>query len=212
MPRLKSVRSDDVCDTVTHKTSKPSSSTSQDPRATKSSKALGDALLALLDQKPFDQITIRDIVAEAGVHYATFFRHHQTKESLFDQVAAEQIERLIQLSLPAFERAEKEECFLTICSYVDEHRAHWRAFFKSGATAAMRTRLLTISHDYVRSLPLPGGISLPMELNVIYNVTILIETLAWWMAQPEGQYPVPAAADILGRAMLAVQALAEPQA
>jgi hypothetical protein len=57
---------------VSHKAPATASSTSKDARALRSGQALRDALLVLLLQKPFDQITIRDICATAGVHYATF--------------------------------------------------------------------------------------------------------------------------------------------
>lgn len=192
-----------VCDTVTHKSIRPASSSSQDPRAAKSSKALGDALLTLLDRKPFDQITIRDIVAEAGVHYATFFRHHPTKESLFDQVAADQIEQMISLTLPAFERAEEGKSFLALCSYIDSHSEHWRAFFKSGATAAMREKMLSISHAYTNTLDLPAQWP-PLDLRVIYSVSIVMETLAWWLSQPPERYSIEQVADILYRATAAM--------
>lgn len=196
----------DICDTISQKQSRPPSSMPRDPRALRSSKALGDALLSLLDNKPFDDITIRDIVAEAGVHYATFFRHHPTKESLFDQVAAEQIEQLIALSLPAFERAEKYESVFTLCSYVDEHRAHWNAFFKSGATRAMREKLLNISREYTNALT--GGPAWPpTDLGVIYSVTTVLETLGWWLSQPVGRYSVKDVATILDRVLGALHAL-----
>jgi AcrR family transcriptional regulator len=41
--------------------------------------ALQRALLRLLEVKPLDQITIRDICAVSKVGYTTFFRHHPTK-------------------------------------------------------------------------------------------------------------------------------------
>lgn len=196
----------DICDTISQKLPRPPSSKPRDPRALRSSKALGDALLSLLDSKPFDDITIRDIVAEAGVHYATFFRHHPTKESLFDQVAAEQIEQLITLSLPAFDRAEEYESVFTLCSYVDEHRAHWNAFFKSGATRAMREEMLNISMEYTNALATRPAWP-PTDLGVIYSVTTVLETLGWWLSQPVGRYSVEDVATILDRVLGALRSL-----
>ena len=44
-----------------------------DPRALRSRKALRNALIELLQEQPLEQISVRDIVARAGVGYATFF-------------------------------------------------------------------------------------------------------------------------------------------
>ena len=56
--------------------------TGGDARQVRSRHALHQALLALLEEKPFDQITVREISARAGTGYATFFRHYPTKEAL----------------------------------------------------------------------------------------------------------------------------------
>ena len=60
-----------------------------DARQVRSRRALSGALLALLEDKPFDQLTIREISAKAGTGYATFFRHFPDKEALLGDVASE---------------------------------------------------------------------------------------------------------------------------
>ena len=66
-----------------------------DPRTVRTREALRNALLRLLERKPLEQITIREIVAHAKISYVTFFRHHPTKEALLHDIAAEQV-RLLQ--------------------------------------------------------------------------------------------------------------------
>ena len=60
-----------------------------DARQVRSRSALAAALLELLEERPFDQLTIREITARAGTGYATFFRHYPDKEALLHDVAAE---------------------------------------------------------------------------------------------------------------------------
>ena len=140
-------------------------------------------MLALIERKPLEQITIREIAAEAGVHYATFFRHHPTKEALLDHVAAEQIDRLVALSLPLFDRADSQAAVVALCTYVSEHRILWTALLTGGAAGAMREALLRISRQVaVDRAPREGG--LPLELAVNCSVSLIFETLAWWLAQP----------------------------
>src|SRR5262245_59203881 len=89
-----------------------------DARVIRSREALRSALLELLKAKPFEDITIRDIVAEAGIAYTTFFRHHPTKEALLNGVAAQEISRLVAISFPVLESVNSKASCEALCAYV----------------------------------------------------------------------------------------------
>lgn len=187
-----------LSDSVSRKTRPPASSSSRDARAIRSGHALRQALLSLLQQKPFDQITIRDICAEAGVHYATFFRHHPTKEALLDDIAKDQIEQLNELTL-AIRAAENYEAgFRALCVYVDEHRALWSTLLNGGAGSAMREEWLRQSRK-VAAKEAPVNSWLPPDLGTIAAASLIAETLAWWVGQPAKTYSVNEVATILYR-------------
>src|ERR1035438_1021857 len=103
-----------------HKILRPHLRTARDARAVRTREALRRALLRLLDLKVLEQITIRDICAVADVGYTTFFRHHATKESLLNDVAAEQIGRLVGLTLPVADTSDTRTASIALCTYVDE--------------------------------------------------------------------------------------------
>ena len=190
-----------LSDTVSH--NQPTSS-QRDARAVRSSHALGAALLKLLAQKSLDQITIREIAAEAGVHYATFFRHHPTREALLDQVAAEQIEQLVALTLPVLDSADSLAAVTALCVYVEDHRRLWTALLTGGAAAAMRAELLRISREVAVDRAPPDA-WLPVELAVNCSVSLIFETLAWWLAQATDPASVEQVARILNRLLSSVQ-------
>jgi AcrR family transcriptional regulator len=170
----------------------------------KSSAAIRGALLALIERKPLEQITIREIAAAAGVHYATFFRHHPTKEALLDHVAAEQIERLVALALPLFDLADSHAAVAALCAYVSEHRILWTALLTGGAAGAMREALLRISRELaIDRAPKEGA--LPVELAVNCSVSLIFETLAWWLAPPQAAVSIDQAAGILHHLLSSVQ-------
>src|SRR5579862_3331046 len=121
---------------------RPTSSRSKHARAVRSSRALREALIWLLQRKAFDRITIRDICAKAGVHYATYFRHHQTKEALLDYIARDQIKQLNKLTLAIRETDSYEAGFRTLCAYVAGHRSLWSTLLNGGAGSAMREEWL----------------------------------------------------------------------
>ena len=53
----------------------PYMSTSKDARIVRTRKALQEAFPGLIERKPLEEITVRDIAAEAGIHYTTLHRH-----------------------------------------------------------------------------------------------------------------------------------------
>jgi len=188
----------ELCDTVAHTPDAPPASSPQDPRAVKSGEALRGALLALLERKSLDQLTIREITAEAGVHYATFFRHHQTKEALLDHVAADQIHRLVELTMPVLDTIDSQAAFAALCSYVNDHRKLWTALLTGGAAGVMRAELLRVSKQIAADRA-PKSSWLPVGLGVICTVSLIVETLSWWLTQPPEEIPVDQMARILHR-------------
>ncbi len=60
-----------------------------DARARRSRDALGDALIALMQEKRFDDITVQDVLDRAGVSRSTFYHHFRDKEDLFASDAGE---------------------------------------------------------------------------------------------------------------------------
>ena len=54
-----------------------------DPRAQRTRDRLGDALVELIQQKPFDDITVQDVLDRAGVSRSTFYVHYRDKHDLF---------------------------------------------------------------------------------------------------------------------------------
>lgn len=54
-----------------------------DRRTTRTRNLLGDALIALLQERNFDEITVKDVLDRAGVGRSTFYTHFCDKEDLF---------------------------------------------------------------------------------------------------------------------------------
>lgn len=167
----------------------------------RSGQSLRDALLSLLGRKSLDQITVRDICAESGVHYATFFRHHQTKESLLDEIAKDQIQRLNALTLAIRDHDDYDAGFQALCRYVADHRSLWSTLLNGGAGATMREEWVRQSRK-VADVEGSANSWLPPELGTICAATLIAETLAWWVGQPEDAFSVDQVATILRRLLM----------
>jgi AcrR family transcriptional regulator len=54
-----------------------------DRRIRRTRDTLGDALVELIREKPFDDITVQEILDRAGVGRSTFYTHYRDKQDLF---------------------------------------------------------------------------------------------------------------------------------
>jgi len=171
--------------------------TGTDARMVRTRAALRRGLLRLLERKHFDQITVRDIAGEAKIGYATFFRHHESKSELLEEVAEEQIRNLVALALPLLVADDTRGSCLALCSYVNEHRAIWSALLTGGAGGAMREEFIRQAMR-VGSGQVQRSSWLPVELGAIFGVSATVEILAWWLRQPH-DFTVERIADIIDR-------------
>lgn len=153
-----------------------------DARQVRSRNALTSALLGLLEQHPFDQLTIRQITARAGTGYATFFRHYPTKEALLADVASGEIADLLSRSVPILYETNSYESTRALCVHVAEHRMLWSALLTGGAAGIVRDEFIRQARKLAE-----GAVShnewLPSDLGVVHGTGSTIDILGWWLAQ-----------------------------
>ncbi|MEJ5979258.1 TetR/AcrR family transcriptional regulator [Novosphingobium sp. PS1R-30] len=182
-----------LSDTKSHSRGRPAPSRASDPRHVRSAAALRDALLRLLELKPFDEITVREISTEAGINNATFFRHYADKKSFFDRIATEEIDRLVAVSLPF---GHSLDGYIVLCEYVARNRTLWAALLTGGAGAAMRERYIRVSREVAAKYE---GVKswLPHDLSIICSTALIVETLSWWLSVPADDHSPKEIAKIL---------------
>ena len=61
----------------------PAGGRKSDPLTQRTRDSLGDALIALMREKPFDEITVQNVLDRAGVGRSTFYSHFRDKHDLF---------------------------------------------------------------------------------------------------------------------------------
>lgn len=155
-----------------------------DARAARSRAALRATLVSLIEEKSFEQVTIREITAKAGIGYATFFRHYPGKEALLSDLAFDQIRELMDMTLPLLQSAGPRITSHRLCAYVWEHRKIWAALLTGGAAG-------TLKLEFIRQMrQLASGQTrfeswLPGDLRVAFAVAGTLEILAWWLEERE---------------------------
>ena len=182
----------------------PHLSTARDPRAVRTRTALRGALLKLLQSKPLEQISILDIAAKAQIGYTTFFRHHPTKESLLDELAAEELQRLVSLTSPLVNGRGAFTAAKMFLSYVEKQRALWSTLLTGGAAATLREQFLRIAlaeGERQRRQQLRRETWPAPEIATRLVVGGTLEVLQWWLRQAKPA-PIDEVARILDRVVI----------
>jgi AcrR family transcriptional regulator len=72
---------------------------SLNPSSIRSRQMMQDALLSLMQKKPYDKITITEITEEADLVRKTFYRHYRRKEDILNEYINELFEEYIDMLL-----------------------------------------------------------------------------------------------------------------
>lgn len=93
-----------------------------DPRILRTRKLIIDAFLALVNEKNFESVTVKDIAERATVNRATFYAHFQDKYILLEYIIGEAFQLMVSNRLPSslsLTEASGRELILAICEYQD---------------------------------------------------------------------------------------------
>ena len=153
-------------------------------RLTRTRPILCGALLSLLEERPFEQLTVREITAKADIGYATFFRHYPDKEALLNDLAASQISDLLAMTLPILDKADTRGSARALCVYVWERRKLWSALLTGGASSTLKDEFIRQAQQIAEAQPRPDA-WLPNDLSIVFYVTGTVEILAWWLKQKD---------------------------
>ncbi len=172
-----------------------------DARITKSRRALHAALLDLVTEMPFEEVTVAAITARANVGYATFFRHYPTREALLAEIAHGLIGELLALIAPLVLAQDTGAAALALTRFVDDRRPLCRALLV-GAGEAMRRDITARAIEAAET----GGTDtpewLPRDLGIVHGVAGTLTILRWWL-EHDGQQDAAGIAHIVDRLVFA---------
>ncbi len=179
---------------MSQKMYRPDFSTTKDARVVQTRKALRDALLQLLEDSNIEKISVREIASKAGVGYNTYYRHYPDKESLLEDIVAEEIDHLVLLAVPIFDAEDTLGACHALCGYVMANKASWKILLTGGASVALREEFVRRSREVAESRA--GSRDwMPIDIGVVLLTSGIFELLAWWLRQ-EVPMPIGRVADI----------------
>lgn len=164
-----------------------------DRRVARTRTALFDALVRLIRQKPYETITVEDILREADVGRATFYAHFTSKDELLEK----SLERLKALLLAAsaatngtaFSWSQSRALFEHVAEYSDVQMA----LAGGRGRAIVREAVDAVVGEVIRAgLPPQRDLDLPRELVVRHMVSTFDTVFAWWRERRPAMLPVEA--------------------
>lgn len=154
-----------------------------DPRVERSTHALGRALIELVQERPFDDITVQQILDRAGVGRATFYAHYRNKEdvlhSSYERLFVA-MERALDRPSPLGRRVFPVAEFLMHISDMSELV---QALHRSGHLREMWSQFVEYAVRIIeRRLPTTGagdaGSSRQLAARMLAGA--LVESIQWW--------------------------------
>ena len=176
-----------------------------DARVRRTRDALGDALIALMQEKPFDTITVQDVLDRAHVSRSTFYSHYTDKDDLLMSDADEFFEAL---SMALSQHGEKSDRVFPVREFF-AHLSDVQPFFKALVKSGKYQENMDLARGHFargierRLAELPQGQSIPShELPAIAftHAGALLSLLTWWLDR--GMRESPAEMDQLFHRMV----------
>ncbi|HWM26798.1 MAG TPA: TetR/AcrR family transcriptional regulator [Chthoniobacterales bacterium] len=104
----------------------------EDQRVRRTRDRLGDALVDLFVEKPFDNITVQDVLDRAGVSRSTFYTHYRDKNDLFLSDAEDFFEAMATALSRFGDKSERVAPVRELFAHIAEVRPFYDALVESG--------------------------------------------------------------------------------
>jgi AcrR family transcriptional regulator len=157
-----------------------------DARVRKTRDALGDALVALMQEKAFETITVQDVLDRAHVSRSTFYTHYSDKDDLLMSDAEEFFEAL---SMALSEHGDISDRVFPVKEFFN-HLADVQPFYKALVKSGKFQENMELARGHFargierRLSELPRGKAIPANERSAIAFThagALLSLLTWWL-------------------------------
>lgn len=157
-----------------------------DARVRRTRDALGDALIALMQEKAFETITVQEVLDRAHVSRSTFYTHYSDKDDLLMSDSEEFFEAL---SMALSAHGDKSERVFPVKEFFN-HLADVQPFYKALVKSGKFQENMELARGHFargierRLSELPRGKSIPAKERSAIAFTqagALLSLLAWWL-------------------------------
>jgi AcrR family transcriptional regulator len=162
-----------------------------DRRIAKSQIAIKNAVIELMSEKSFDDITIQDIADRANVNRGTIYLHYTDKYDLLDKMIEEHIENLRELCQAASEMTFQEGNYVWY-EYFERHYLFFSTMLASKGAPYFRSRFLNLVVEEFRpevEIAVGKNYGLNEEVILQFFGSAVVGSVEWWF---KNGMPLPA--------------------
>src|SRR6476620_7187655 len=157
-----------------------------DARVRKTRDALGDALVTLMQEKPFDSITVQDVLDRAQVGRSTFYSHFTDKDDLLLSDADEFFEGIAMALSVHGDKSDRVFPVKEFFMHINDARQFVNALKSSGK---LHENFELAQGHFARGIErrfkeLPRAANIPESERAIRayaNAGALLSLLTWWI-------------------------------
>lgn len=181
-----------------------------DRRVRKTRKALREAMINLMEEKGYDQVTVEELANRADIGRTTFYLHYSAKQDLlleeFGELLDKLVEQLSQIPLSAWR--QEGETFIVDdhpnrpISMIFQHAADNEELYRivlqgegvDQASERLQTVMTNAVNKYLRNKLGDNrelmNIQIPIEVFANYFAGALLGVLKWWLESGMPYSPV----------------------
>jgi AcrR family transcriptional regulator len=183
----------------------PAAKSKPDRRVRHTRDALGDALIALIQEKPFETVTVQQVLDRAGVGRSTFYAHYRDKDDLF----LSDMEDFLEMMSALLTRQKEESNRVAPVRELFAHVAEMRQFRTVLIAAGKMRDFMEMAQEYfaraidqrLGALPQSSSIPPPQRTAMAHAFAgALLSLMSWWV--DHGASPSPEEMDALYHQMV----------
>jgi AcrR family transcriptional regulator len=157
-----------------------------DGRVRRTRNALGDALIALMQEKPFDTVTVQQVLDRARVGRSTFYAHYRDKNDLFLSDVEEFLEMMSTLLVRRREASNRVAPVRELFAHVADMHQLQTALIASGK----QRDVLEMAQEYfaraisqrLKELPASRAIGRTQRTAMAHAFAgALLSLMSWWI-------------------------------
>ncbi|WP_438495194.1 TetR/AcrR family transcriptional regulator [Paenibacillus sp. IHBB 3054] len=154
-----------------------------DRRIRKSQEAIKVAVIELMIEKKFDQITIQDISDRADISRRTIYLHYTDKFDLLDKLIEEHIDDIRELCDSTDDDADYVDAGLLWFEYFESHSLFFSALLASKGSPFFRNRFLEFFLQELENKEPEGsnqGLTDGENVEIQFLGAAIVGVVEWW--------------------------------
>jgi AcrR family transcriptional regulator len=154
-----------------------------DRRILKSQEAIKKAVIELMSEKDFDDITIQDIADRANVTRGTIYVHYGDKFDLLDKLIATHINELQEIYVSTSEMDFVEGTLMCL-EYFQSNYSFFSTMLASKGAPSFRTRLLAmLIEEGMNDVNITNGKNSGLNKDILVQFfgTAYVGVVEWWI-------------------------------